>query len=196
MEDGMFDYECMGASSRRSRDPGLITDRPTGDIFAVPVLVANQKDRALCCGFHSETTIQHVRFRNRELSILLMKGKGNNSFAKRLQRARKQEAVLQRIVGAVERRMANRLDSKAQTKPPRVFTWMSSCWSSSSAIPNPEYRSFDFATAIPWSSHQNHDAAFCSIRTDQDAKMTWSFCRFIPLSFPTNALLSLSQLSS
>ncbi|KAJ7573130.1 hypothetical protein C8J56DRAFT_1174000 [Mycena floridula] len=64
MEHGMFDHECMGASSRRSRDPGLITGRSTGDIFVDPVLVATQKDRAPCCGFHSETTIQHVRLRN------------------------------------------------------------------------------------------------------------------------------------
>ncbi|KAJ7573546.1 hypothetical protein C8J56DRAFT_903348 [Mycena floridula] len=45
----MFDYECMGASSQRSREIGLVTDQLTRDISAVPVLVATQKDGGPCC---------------------------------------------------------------------------------------------------------------------------------------------------
>ncbi|KAJ7573543.1 hypothetical protein C8J56DRAFT_1130108 [Mycena floridula] len=54
MERGMFVYECKRASSRHSREVGLVTDRPTGDISVVPV-VATQKDIGPCCPLFSTT---------------------------------------------------------------------------------------------------------------------------------------------
>ncbi|KAJ7573549.1 hypothetical protein C8J56DRAFT_903351 [Mycena floridula] len=86
-----------------------------GGISAVPAL-AIQKDGGPCYQVFSTTRQSYNAFQ----SWPRLKAR-QRQFHEKVPASKEQEAVVQRIMGAAERRMTNRLDNKAQTKPPWVF---------------------------------------------------------------------------